>query len=92
MSNIPLTGLSPNQEDENLEKWQSDLAIWRSTIKSFKGMESSFVIITDVNESLCQQQNELYVACSRAKSRLVIIPVDDKAHNMCIKWVNAIEF
>ena len=90
MSNIPLTSIISSNEAESLEKWQNDKAIWRSTIKAFKGMESSFVIITDVNESICQNQNEIYVACSRAKSRLVIIPVDDKAHKMCINWGNSI--
>lgn len=49
-----------------------------STIKSFKGLESNYVILTDIpkydNNSSYFTSDDLYVACTRAKFGLYIIP------------------
>ena len=50
-----------------------------TTIKSFKGLESDYIILTDVDEPKDEDRNPLrsndfYVACTRAKLGLYIIP------------------
>lgn len=49
------------------------------TIKAYKGLESAAVILTDINAPRDEvgsgfTSNELYVACTRARMRLIIIP------------------
>jgi superfamily I DNA/RNA helicase len=49
------------------------------TIKAYKGLESLAVILTDISapregEDSGFTPNELYVACTRARYRLIIIP------------------
>lgn len=51
--------------------------IFASTIKSFKGQEAAYVIVTDViglNESRGFDMKELYTACTRARYGLFIVP------------------
>lgn len=51
--------------------------IFASTIKSFKGQESAYVIITDIiglGESKGFDLKELYTACTRARYGLYIVP------------------
>jgi ATP-dependent exoDNAse (exonuclease V) alpha subunit len=51
--------------------------IFASTIKSFKGQESAYVIITDIiglGESKGFDLKELYTACTRARYGLFIVP------------------
>lgn len=47
------------------------------TVKAFKGLESPFVILTDVNAPALDKTftpNDFYVACTRAKYGLYIVP------------------
>ena len=47
------------------------------TVRSFKGLEAPFVILTDVNfpkENSGFTPNDFYVACTRAKYGLYIVP------------------
>ena len=51
--------------------------IFASTIKSFKGQESAYVILTDIiglGESKGFDLKELYTACTRARYGLYIVP------------------
>ncbi|MBU6455861.1 MAG: ATP-binding domain-containing protein, partial [Cyanobacteria bacterium REEB67] len=49
-----------------------------STIKSFKGLESNVVIVTELDETIHSRPenvlvNELYVGLSRAKNHLIVM-------------------
>ena len=62
---------------ESLESWKSNEGILYATIRSFKGLEADAVIIIDVPrpDSLPYFTSaDFYVACSRAKHLLVILP------------------
>lgn len=51
--------------------------VYGETVKSFKGLEAPFVILTDVNvprEKSGFTPNDFYVACTRAKYGLYIVP------------------
>lgn len=51
--------------------------IFASTIKSFKGQEAAYIIVTDViglGESRGFDMKELYTACTRARFGLFIVP------------------
>lgn len=53
------------------------LKVLGETIKAYKGLESPAVILTDISapkEGSGFTHNELYVACTRARFRLIIIP------------------
>ena len=59
----------------NCRKVNSD-RIFASTIKSFKGQESSYIIVTDIiglGESRGFDIKELYTACTRARYGLFIV-------------------
>lgn len=60
------------------ERWESDEnIILGTTIRSFKGLEADYVILTDVDvpgSDHATTKNDVYVACTRAKYGLVIIP------------------
>lgn len=61
------------------EKMPNKTIAW-STIKRYKGLESCFVILADVsapNNEGGFTDNDLYVACTRAKYGLYIVPSDD---------------
>lgn len=60
-----------DKADANLKGWKTGKHIWKSTLQSFKGLEAACVILLDA--SLANPAN-LYVACSRAKHALYIIP------------------
>lgn len=78
LSRIESIGTYPLKGGEDvIEKWLGDEFIWGSTIKTFKGLEADCVIIADfygVSESFTK--SDLYVACSRAKHKLLIIPMN----------------
>lgn len=62
-------------QKEDVEHWLSSQCIWGSTIKSFKGLEAACVIISDLSPVGGNfTQSDLYVACSRAKHRLYLLP------------------
>ena len=69
----------PDQADARRDACRSPHAtrIFASTIKSFKGQEAAYVIVTDViglGESRGFDMKELYTACTRARYGLFIVP------------------
>ena len=81
-----IPGLAPAAPDERPEqadarrdacRSQDASHIFASTIKSFKGQEAAYVIVTDViglGESRGFDMKELYTACTRARYGLFIVP------------------
>lgn len=70
--NVPIT--------ENLEEWKSGGGILFTTIRRFKGLEADAVLITDVlpmNTLSYFTAADLYVACSRAKHLLAVLPISE---------------
>lgn len=68
----PLAG-----DQASLQLWAKDEVIWASTIKSFKGLEADCVIITDLYPVGGNfTESDLYVACSRAKHKLLLFPIN----------------
>ncbi len=70
--NVPIT--------ENLEEWRSGAGILFATIRRFKGLEADAVLITDIvplNSLPHFTAADLYVACSRAKHLLAILPISE---------------
>ena len=79
----PITGRSSGSLQTDLEQWKTDRALWGGTIKSFKGMEASCVILTDLpvpDASPSFTRKDLYVAASRAKHRLLLLPSTSEAY------------
>jgi hypothetical protein len=87
ISNIQ--GIPLINNEANISQWLDGKAIWAKTIKSFKGLEADCLIITDVPTvgTVGFQEEDLYVAVSRAKSRLVFIPSSKEAETELRKWV-----
>jgi hypothetical protein len=56
--------------------WIAGQGVWCSTIRSFKGLEADCVVLVDLYQIHPQffTRDDLYVAISRAKSRLVLFP------------------
>lgn len=82
VSNLLIQG-----NEEAISEWKSSKCIWGSTTKSFKGLEADCVIITDLLDSSeipWFSSSEFYVACSRAKVKLLIQPASTKARETCI--------
>ena len=68
IKNVPLT--------MDLDEWREDHGVLFSTIRAFKGLEADTIIIIDVPEpdtTPSLSKNDFYVACSRAKHRLVVL-------------------
>ena len=61
-----------------IRRWESDPTILMgTTTRSFKGMEADYVILTDVDApgtDHAQSAAEFYIACTRARYGLIIIP------------------
>ena len=67
--------------DISLFEDTSKNAIRVDTVRRFKGMESNVVIVCEMDDQNCMNDSELYeemryVAYSRAKHHLVIVPYD----------------
>lgn len=65
-----------NQRHARCRDWNSD-EILGDTIKGFKGLESPFIILTDIpalGESAGFTMNDFYVGCTRARYGLYIVP------------------
>ena len=65
--------LAQREKEENL--------IVGTSIRSIKGLESDYVILTDVDEpgsDHAQSKNDFFVACTRAKFGLIIIPKSEE--------------
>lgn len=65
--------------EELLLRWETDENIvMGTTIRSFKGLEADYVILTDVDspdgDDMALNKNDFYVACTRARYGLIIIP------------------
>lgn len=57
--------------EQNFKGWKAGKHIWKSTVQSFKGLEAACVILLD---AAATSPTNLYVACSRAKYALYVIP------------------
>jgi hypothetical protein len=72
----------------HLDTWRGGKACLFETIKGFKGLEADAVILIDVNETSAGfTLQDAYVACSRAKHELLIVPVDNKASKQFTRWL-----
>lgn len=59
---------------------EEDKMVLGETVRSFKGLEAPFVILTDINrprEDSGFTPNDFYVACTRAKYGLYIVPTEE---------------
>jgi len=77
-------------DDDNIPAWLEGRIIWASTIKLFKGLEADCVVLTDAPRVGSHGFNlaDLYVAASRAKHRLVIIPTCQEAADELTNWAS----
>lgn len=60
----------------SLAEWNDGDAVYFSTIKSFKGIEAASVIVVDLDipqQGTAFQPEDLYVACTRATTRLALL-------------------
>ncbi len=59
---------------DSVADWRANRCIWFSTIKGFKGLEADLVIVVDLVDFADQvfEKNDLFVACSRARHRLLL--------------------
>ena len=76
---LAATDEQPEQAAQRREACRSphSTRIFASTIKSFKGQEAAYIIVTDViglGESRGFDMKELYTACTRARYGLFIVP------------------
>ena len=65
--------------------------VYYSTIKSFKGLEGSLVVMLQVDQPDIQAHltlDDLYVACTRPTSRLAIITNSEKSKEWFIHLLN----
>jgi hypothetical protein len=62
---------------DSLDKWKAAKGILFKTIRSFKGLEADAVVVIDVPRTDIMphfKSADLYVACSRAKHLLAVLP------------------
>ena len=80
-------------EPERFQQWLDGRAIWGGTIKSFKGLEADCVVVTDVPvpDSKACSLADLYVAASRAKHRLAIVPASSEAERSLQVWADKLK-
>ncbi|MFC1743355.1 NERD domain-containing protein [Candidatus Riflebacteria bacterium] len=80
-------------EENQLKNWHMEKIIWGTTIKSFKGLEADCIVITDIPTTGTKgfSQSDLYVAISRAKHRLVLLPLSEPAKQELFKWHSMVE-
>jgi hypothetical protein len=83
LHNKPLQG-----DEDAVSKWQANQVIWASTIKAFKGMEADCIVVTDVPAIGTQWFNlaDLYVAASRAKHHLYLVPTSPQIASSLQEW------
>lgn len=68
---------TPQQKEKRYNDWRNGHGVLGETIKSFKGLESLVVILVDIpdlEEAKAFTRNDFYVACTRAKFALYIVP------------------
>lgn len=87
VANYKITG-----EREDLPKWIGGDLIWGSTIKAFKGLEATCVMITDIPKlgTVGFNKHDMYVAASRAKLRLVLLPASNESFEEVQKWIRTL--
>jgi ATP:corrinoid adenosyltransferase len=72
----------------NLDTWRKGKACLFETIKGFKGLEADAVILVDLTEiNTGFTLQDAYIACSRAKHELLIIPANIEASNLFSTWL-----
>jgi hypothetical protein len=76
-------------EDDDLAGWMADECIWGSTTKAFKGLEADCILLADVPSvnTTGFSRSELYVAASRAKLHLTLLPSSHAAHAEMESWL-----
>jgi hypothetical protein len=77
VANLPLKG-----EASDLQAWRENKCILGTTIKAFKGLEADCVMIVDIPPQGATKGfdlKDLYVASSRAKVNLVLLPSSQPA-------------
>lgn len=82
LTRIPaVTGAHPGESAEESikrhEAWKQGETVLGESIRAFKGLESLVVILTDIpapGETPAFKDNDFYVACTRARVALYIIP------------------
>lgn len=70
-------GESPDHALQRMNYWREGKIVFGESIRAFKGLESLVVVLTDIpapGETLAFSPNDFYVACSRARIALYIIP------------------
>ena len=71
-------------KEKLFDEWLSGKdMIMGTTIRSFKGLEADYIVLTDVGDpndiaDTALNKNDFYVACTRAKFGLVIIPKSEE--------------
>lgn len=76
-------GSHPVRDDlANLRGWVDDQCFFGTTIRAFKGLEADCVVLTDlpVPDQDGFRGSDLYVAASRAKVHLAMVPASPEAH------------
>jgi UvrD-like helicase family protein len=83
IDNVPVSG-----SEEAIEQWLDAKAIWGSTIKAFKGLEADCVIVADIPVTGITgfSISDMYVAVSRAKHRVILIPASSEAEAQIKTW------
>lgn len=96
LKDLPLIANNPVLAGETgLQRWQAAQVgqgvqvIFGDTIKSFKGLEADCVVISDLpcTGALGYEVADLYVAASRAKHRLALIPNSQPASDQLRSWL-----
>ena len=75
----PQSSQGPSQP---LQRWMANEAMLVCPIRSFKGLEAKYVLLTDLQgaDQACTE-SDFYVAASRAKIHLVIVPATGEGYD-----------
>lgn len=82
---VPTQGEDAKASERRHNRWRGSKAdkVLGETIRSFKGLEADYVILTDMPvpspENKAFSTDDFYVACTRAKFGLYIIPANEQA-------------
>jgi hypothetical protein len=86
IDNVPVHGT-----EDTITEWLNGKTIWGSTIKAFKGLEADCVVVTDIPAIGVPgfSLSDMYVAVSRAKHRIVLIPATNEAKSQLESWAES---
>ena len=90
LANLPQIGsIAVADRESNISDWMEGRVLLGTTTKAFKGMEADCVVITDVPISGVPgfEVADLYVASSRAKLRLELVPESVAAEKQLNQWL-----